>query len=158
MAFTAGSKLTATLLNNTWPATVSNRQNTVGSITSTGYTATLSGGTACGVAFTAPLSGKVRIHFATAGFNSGANDNKSAVRVRTGSSVGSGTVVFGSTDADLDNDMILYTGSATYRISGFTEVTGLTPGSSYNAQMLHRVSAGTGSFLFKFLQVAPIGN
>lgn len=141
----AGDKLIAV-------ASVSNRQNTDGSTTSTSYTATLSGGTAAGVAFVAPPTGKVTILFATAGYNSGLNDNKSAVQVREGASVGSGTIVYAATD----DDMILHrVSSDAYRLMNFTEVSGLTAGNSYNAQMLHKVSAGTGNFLFKFIKVIP---
>lgn len=132
-------------------AAVFDKQNSTGSTTSTSYTATLTGGVACGKAFIAPPSGIVTIHYATAGFNSGANDNKSAIQVRAGASVGSGTVFYTVTD----DDMILFTGAATYRIGAFTVVSGLTAGDPYNAQMLHKVSAGTGSFLFKNLVVVP---
>ena len=152
MAFNAGDDLTAQLLNDTFPDTKFNRANTVGSATNTSYTATLTGGgVAAGTSFTAPLSGKVTIHFATAGFNSGANDNKTAVRVGTGATPGGGSTIYAATD----DDMILFTGAATYGIAGFTEVSGLTPGTVYNAQMQHRVSGGTGSWLFKRIKVVP---
>jgi hypothetical protein len=155
MAFPAGQRLTANYLNSIWPATVTNRQDTDGSTASTTYTATLTGGTAAGVAFIAPLSGKVLINFGTASYCVAAQiDMKSAVQVREGSSVGSGTIFYAVTDSD----MILThpPANTATRHASFAVVTGLTPGSSYNAQMLHRVSANTGQFLFKFIEVAPI--
>lgn len=137
-------------------ATVSATQNATGNVTNTSYTATMASGSGPpGVAFVAPPSGKVTILFATAGFNSGANDNKTSVQVREGGTVGSGTVVYGVDNTAMDNDMILFTGAATYRIGSVIEVTGLTAGNTYNARMLHRVSAGTGSFLFRKLKVIP---
>lgn len=127
------------------------RVTTTGSTTSTAYITALPTAGTCGVAFVAPPTGKVTIYYATAGFNSGANDNKTAVRVGTGATVGAGTEVYAATD----NDMILFTGSVTYGIGAFTEVSSLTAGSTYNACMAHRVSAGTGSYLFRRIKVIP---
>lgn len=127
------------------------RNTVTGSTTSTGYIVTLPTAGTCGVAFVAPPSGKVTVLFHTAGFNSGANDNKTAIRVGTGSTVGSGTEVYAATD----NDMILFTGASTYGTGAFTEISGLTPGNTFNACMAHRVGAGTGSFLFRSIKVIP---
>lgn len=135
-------------------ATRSDREDVVGSITSTTYTGTMASGSAPpGIDFVAPPSGKVTILFGTAGFNAANNDNKTAVRVGTGSTVGAGTEFYAATDSD----MILYNARSTeaYRLTSFAEVTGLTPGNTYNVQMQHKVSAGTGSFLFRFVKVIP---
>jgi hypothetical protein len=146
MAFYAGQRLTAGTLNL---ASRSNQQTSTLTTTSTSYGAGT--GTTCGIDFVAPPSGKVTILFGTAGFNSGANDNKTSVRVGTDATVGAGTQVYAAND----NDMILFTGSVTYRITSFAEVTGLTAGNTYNVQMQHRVSAGTGSFPFRWVKVIP---
>jgi len=127
------------------------RNLTTGSTTSAGYIVALPTAGACGVAFVAPPSGKVTIAYGTAGFNSGANDNKTAVRVGTSATVGGGSEVYGATD----NDMILFTGAATYGIGRVTEVSGLTPGDPYNAALAHRAGAGTASFLFRTIKVIP---
>lgn len=151
MAFYAGQRLTAGALNL---ANRSARQDSVGSITSTSYTGTMASGAAPpGIDFVAPPSGKVTILFGTAGFNAANNDNKTAVRVGTGATVGAGSSVYAATDSD----MILYNARSTeaYRLTGFAEVTGLTAGDIYNVQMQHKVSAGTGSFLFRFIKVIP---
>lgn len=132
-------------------ATAFARNTTTGSTTSTTYITALPTAGTCGVAFVAPPSGKVTIHFHTAGFNSGANDSKTAVRVGTTGTVGAGTEVYAATD----NDMILFTGAATYGIGAFTEVSGLIAGNTYNACMAHRTSAGTGSWLFRTIKVIP---
>jgi hypothetical protein len=134
MAFT-GDQVTATV-------TGSFREDTGGSTASTTYAVV---GATMGQSFVAPASGSVVIHFATAGFNSGANENKTVIQVRAGGTVGVGAIHHAAND----NDMALFVGTATYRIVGFIVVTGLTVGSTYNWQMLHRVSAGTGSWLYR---------
>lgn len=140
MAFT-GDKLTAM-------STTSTTESAGGSSGSTVYVAV---GATCGVTFVAPASGAVVIHFGSAGFNSGANDNRTTVEVRLGITIGSGTVFL----AAIDNNGVLFTGSVTYRIGSFVTVPGLTPGSTYNAQVLHRTSAGTGSWVQRSLTVCP---
>lgn len=133
-------------------ATVSDRQNTLGTTTSTTYTATLTSGTACGVAFVAPPSGAVLIHNASNMFNSGANHEFCTVQVRTGGSIGSGTIVFTAAD----QDAIVANGTPADRHGVTILVTGLTEGSTYNAQQLFKTEAGTGSFSNKFLVVQPL--
>lgn len=143
----SGERLVAT-------QTASARNNTDGNTTSTGYIVSLTTAGTCGVAFVAPPSGKVTVHFGTASYNPSANvDDKTAIRVGTSSTVGGGTEVYAATD----NDMILTNVAANLatRHSGFAEITGLTPGNTYNACMAHRVSAGTGHFLFRFIKVIP---
>lgn len=134
--------------------TTSARNNTDGNTASTGYIVSLTTALTCGVAFVVPPSGKVTILFATASYNGNANvDNKTAVRVGTSSTIGGGTELYAATD----NDMILTNVAANVatRHSGIAEVTGLTPGDTCNACMAHRVSAGTGHFLFRFIKVIP---
>jgi hypothetical protein len=132
-------------------ATAFARNVTTGSSGSTSYITSLPTAGTCGVAFVAPPSGKVTVHFHTAGFGAGTGDMKTAIQVGAGSTVGAGTVVYSPTD----NDMVLYTGTPTYGIGSFVEVSGLTPGDVYNACMAHRVSGGTGSWLFRSIKVVP---
>lgn len=134
--------------------TASARNNTDGNTTSTGYIVNLTTAGTCGVAFVAPPSGKVTVHFGTASYNGNANvDNKTAIRVGQTNVVGGGTEFYAATD----NDMILTNVGANVatRHVGFAEITGLTEGNTYNACMAHRVSAGTGHFLFRFIKVIP---
>lgn len=143
----SGERLVAT-------QTTSARNNTDGNTSSTGYIVALAVASTCGVAFVAPPSGKVTVHFATASYNSSANvDNKTAVRIGQTGVVGGGTEFYAATD----NDMILTNVAANVatRQGGFAEITGLTPGNTYNACMAHRVSAGNGHFLFRFIKVIP---
>lgn len=127
----------------------SSTQNTSGTTTSTTYTATLTGGTACGIAFVAPSSGKVTILNACALVNSGASHTLCTVQVRTGSSIGSGSDVL----AAADNNAVYINGTAEMRAGVAVPISGLTPGASYNVQQLFRVSGGTGTFVNKSLIV-----
>src|SRR5690242_13552472 len=90
MAYAAGQKLRASDLNIT---SVSASDVTSRTTTSTSFTQVLSPATVCGVAFTAPPSGKVIINWSTSLSNgSSPNVAQCSPAVRTGSSVGAGTV------------------------------------------------------------------
>lgn len=133
-------------------ATAAAKQSGNVSTTSTSYVAGTAGtGTALGVAFVAPPSGSVTILFHAAGFNSGANDVKTAVRVGTGATLGAGTQVY----APSDDDMILHNGTVAQAKGSFAHVSGLTAGNTFNVQMQHRVGAGTGTFPFRSIKVIP---
>jgi len=159
VTFLAGQKLTAAQLNALVVATIqatsmstgTDTQITNGTTTSVTYTATLTGGTACGRVFVAPPSGIVLISMMIGMFNSGANFTAASFFVRTGGSVGSGTTFLASDD---DRGLIL-AGTNLDQRSGCWTVTGLTPGSTYNVQQNFRVSAGTGSYQRKHLIVVP---
>jgi hypothetical protein len=123
---------------------------TAGSTSSASYITNLPTAGTCGIDFVAPSSGKVTIHFHTAGFNSGANDNKTAVRVGTGAVIGAGSEHYAATD----DDMILFTGAATYGLSSFAHVGNLVAGNTYNACMAHKCG-GTATFVFRSIKVVP---
>lgn len=139
------------VLAGDFPAGVSDTQSTSGLTTSTSYTTILSGGTTCGVAFTAPTSGRVLVNNFAHLFNAGANGTFCGWILRTGSSIGSGSTVTAADDARAIVN-------ATASLEGFGSVhmvTGLTGGSSYNVQQAFKVSAGTGTFRNKHLTVYP---
>lgn len=124
-------------------------QNTSGTTTSTTYTATLTGGTACGLAFVAPPSGRVFIHNTVYFFNAGVDFCFCTIRLKTGAVIGSGTDTIAASDAEC---------VATHEVQRQTAtrlVTSLTPGNSYNVQQLFRVTGNTGTFLNKNLTVQP---
>lgn len=152
--FLAGAILTAQTLNDAFTDSQSDAQDTLGSTTSTGFTATLTGGTACGVAFVAPTSGIVMIFNNSFVENSGTARSYCNIRVRTGSSIGSGSDVLASTD----ETSIAIQGSAgdDAAMGRAFRITGLTPGQSYNVQQLFRVSGSTGTFAWKRLSVVPV--
>ncbi len=136
-----------------FPAAVSDTQDTSGTTTSTTYTATLTGGVACGVVFVAPTSGRVTVLNSSRIINNGANATYCGFSLRTGGTIGSGTVVM----AEGDNRAIGHE-QATNTLDRMTVsqlVTGLTPGATYNVQQLFRAVAGTGSFANKHLSVIP---
>ena len=133
------------------PATVTSTQVTSGTTTSASYTATLTGGTACGVAFVAPASGKVVIVNTVQSSNSGAGNSFCAIHVRTGAVVGSGTDVLASSDDEAHTN----TGTSAFRFSVSRLLTGLTPGASYNVQQEFKASSGTATFSRKHLFVDP---
>lgn len=129
-------------------------QNTSGTTTSTSFTVTLSGGTACGIAFVAPNSGKVWIHNAANMFNSGAAHCVTGFRVRTGGVIGSGTDVTVAADS---NSLVAGGAGGVADRHGVPYLQqGLTPGSTYNVQQLFHVDGGTGTFNNKFLGVDPV--
>lgn len=112
--------------------------------TSTSYTPTLSPAGLCGVVFVAPQSGKVTLIWTGEMFNSGANNITSmSPAVRTGAVIGSGSVVLA---ADDDRAIRVNVVSPGDRHSCAYLLTGLTPGTTYNASLEQRVNTGTGNF------------
>lgn len=153
MSFFAGQNLTAAALNSAigFGTGAQDSQATSGTTTSTTYTATLTGGTACGLAFVAPASGKVLIANSMLLVQStGSQIAYCTIRVRTGSSIGSGSDVV----AAADNNSITAVAVFVTGIGRVIPVSGLTPGASYNVQQLFRVSANTGTYSGKSLSVA----
>jgi hypothetical protein len=134
-----------------FPVAVSDLEGTSGTTTSTTYTPTLTGGTACGLTFVAPTSGRVMVFNAARMVNNGANETYCGWFMRTGSSIGSGSTVVSAQD----DRSILHTGTAFTRMGTSYLATGLTPGSTYNVQQEFRVGAGTGSYANKDLTVIP---
>jgi hypothetical protein len=146
----SGEKLVAT-------ATAFARNDTAGTTTSTGYTGTLATAGSCGTAFVAPPSGKVTIHSQVSAYASATNlEVKTAFWVGTGSSVGSGTEVYAANDND---QSMVQTGGGTATnvasMAGWAEVSGLTPGNTYNCQLRHRVNGGIGTWLYRKIKVIP---
>lgn len=128
-------------------------QVATGSTSSASYTATLTGGVACGLSFTAPPSGKVMI------FNNGLEAASATaqlayctIRVRTGSTIGSGSDVLAAAD-----DWAIVTKEDFFEGKGRSKmVPALTPGALYNVQQLFRSSSGTAQFSGKELIVQYI--
>lgn len=127
-------------------------QNTSGTTTSGSFTATLTGGVTCSTTFVAPVSGKVDV-FNSAQVENSVTTNLSlcTIEVRVGAVVGSGAIILAAAIPHA-----LYSG-ATIRATVMTPITGLAFGSTYNVQQLFAVTAGTGTFSNKQLQVRPAG-
>lgn len=152
MAFNAGQKVSAADLNALSPPTSATAGSSGYSNTaSTSYT-TLTGNP--GVAFTAPQSGSVLVHLRAAmvGEAAGIGAQASFI-VRTGSTVGSGTTFLSATD---DNSISMI-GTEDVEAGQVTLVTGLTPGNSYNVQMVYKRRGGSsfGGFARRRITVSP---
>lgn len=134
-------------------ATVNNVQNTAGTTTSTSFTATLTGGTACVVAFAAPPSGAVLVHNAAGTTGStGTVAAYCSFEVRTGSTPGSGSVFLAASI----NHCLSSFGTLT-EFQGRTKlVSGLTPGATYHARQMFAASSGTATVESKELIVQPV--
>lgn len=148
--FSAGQWFTATALNNARGELKSDTQNTLGSTTSTSFTPTLTGGTTCGLSFTTPTSGKVLI-FNTCQVNAAAGAYAAcSFEVRTGATIGSGTIVVGSTF-----DTAIEAKASTENRMTATQTLVLTPLTVYNIQQHFVTQSGTSNFLRKHLVVLP---
>lgn len=126
----------ATVLNGT---SVFQRASAFSTTTSAVYT-TMTGDPA--IAFTAPASGKVWIHFG-ARTKSGAAAVQSlmAPEVRTGASIGGGSIVYTANDDDSVGSGNTQDGSGSRSIL----VPGLTAGAAYHARAAYRRNGGTGT-------------
>lgn len=154
--FPAGRKLRASELNQITAAlnvaSASNADPTTRTTTSASFTTALTAANICGTSFVAPPSGIVEVHWAAYMFNSGSNFTQTSPSVRTGGTVGSGTVILASADARSTT----HNGTTGEREGAMTRVTGLTAGATYNVALEHRVGAGTGSFQNREVTVVPL--
>jgi hypothetical protein len=71
--------------------------------------------------------------------------------IRTGGTVGSGTVVHAASD----DDVVLCVGTDFQRSNASRMVPSLTPGDTYNVRLEHRVSSGTGTALRRSVVIIP---
>lgn len=138
------------------PPTVSDFQSPSFDATSLTYTTASTAGTYadCAVTFVAPTTGRVLIHIAARMTNTVAgNASVISAEVRTGSTVGGGTVV----EAADDGRAARQSGTPFNRVGITHLLTGLTPGASYNARILHKNSASgnVASFAQRELIVQP---
>ncbi|MFE7754328.1 hypothetical protein [Streptomyces sp. NPDC057429] len=120
--------------------------------TSTSYTTTATAGSYSEVAvvFVAPTTGRVKWTLSGRLINSATGGALITCEVREGATIGAGTIVESAGDRGPSHYGATFARSGTSRL-----LTGLTPGSTYNARVLHRVTAGTGSFALRELIVEP---
>lgn len=98
-----------------------------------------------GIAFTAPTSGRVVVTISAAIVSNTADTYAMmGFQIRTGSTVGAGTIV----TAANDNDVLAHAGTADQVASRVALVSGLTSGGSYNVQVLYKRFGGTGDTFF----------
>jgi hypothetical protein len=136
----AGTNVTGAGLDAMVAKWVSTFDATSRTTTSAAYTETLTPAGLCGVSFTAPTSGAVRIDWkADISANSAAVHGIS-YELRTGSTIGSGTSVLASNDdRALRNDA----NGVLIGVGVFDIVTGLTGGNVYNVSLSQRTGSGT---------------
>lgn len=133
-------------------AAIATPQATLGTTTSTTFTSTLTGATGCSVVFVAPPSGRVSVENTTNLENSGTSAAVCGFEIRTGSVIGSGTVVYAASD----DDSLLSGGGGGVRATVVTPVTtGLTGGQTYHCRQMFRASASTATYLYRRLTVRP---
>lgn len=134
MSFSTFQVPTAAELNDLIQYTVTDEQ-TADSPTTTSNTYG-SIGTQCGKAFTAPGSGVVKCDwFAELKTGTAGALTLCTIEIRTGSTVGSGTVVYAAADT---NPLARNDNTNTVASYASHTQTGLTPGASYNARLMVR--------------------
>jgi hypothetical protein len=108
-------------------------------------TAFTAGTQACGVAFTAPASGVVTVHWKSY-LQAAINDKMAFLgcEIRTGAPIGGGVVQVAANSTDAIAIAGTVTGGVPLRLKGATYklITGLTPGSSYHARLMHQTEVG----------------
>lgn len=120
---------------------------TDGTTTSTTFTNSLTTTLICGIAFVAPATGSVVVLYQASGRNGTAGAfTIIEFEVKTGSTVGSGSV-FRPSDENIASTFQSDSAGQQGQHGGHDLVTGLTPGSAYNACIVYRVNtASTGTF------------
>jgi hypothetical protein len=147
---TAGSRVLAV----DTPPSVNSTVDPSFNLTNTSYATTSTGGTYsdCAVVFVAPTSGRVLVHLAARMSNTGASDGTMVCsETRTGSTIGSGTVVDGVGDRGPS-----HYGTTLARTGAAHFISGLTAGATYNCRMLHKVTASAGTVALRELTVEPL--
>jgi hypothetical protein len=134
----------------------------VTSITGITSTTPIAGSPVCGGTFVAPQSAKV---FATISgqISSGSNTHNCVLsfEVRTGGTVGSGTVVWAtSSDRAIATSFAVNTTAPAYLSASYRALlsSGFTAGSTYNVRTMHSVdnAAGSGSVTGRRITIEPV--
>jgi hypothetical protein len=149
----------AALLAATAGVTVDAADNSVtdGTTTSVTFTNTLTTTGIRGVAFVAPTSGKVRVSVTCGGKNSTINKYTLIdFEVRTGGTVGSGSVVRACDENTCSQVQSIAAGQVGQHSIAGRLVSGLTPGVTYNACIAYRVDANTGTINRRVITVEPV--
>lgn len=116
------------------PEKLASQQQASGYVTTTSGTYTALTGDP-GIAFVAPMSGQIWVAIGSAAVPEGAGTtSRAAFQARTGGTIGSGTIIY-TVD---DTDSIANGSFANWEGGKESIVTGLTPGTTYNVQMLYR--------------------
>ncbi len=112
-----------------------------------------------GTTFTVPTSGRIRVDWKSRFECNTANQRACvSIEVATGNTIGSGTVVSGGDDDSCLECSQGTVGGSETRFQGGTYrvVPGLTPGSVYNAYVVHKVFGGNGDIFGRGILVTPL--
>lgn len=128
---------------------------TISGFTNSAYAA---GTPACGDTFKAPSTG--RVYITVSGRLSSSSNGQQAFlsyEIRTGTTVGSGTVAqAASDDRALATSRAVNTGAASYLSASRRQlVEGLTGGADYNIRTMHKVTGGSGGTDYRALLIEP---
>jgi hypothetical protein len=137
----AGMRITAARLS--LPVTVSSLVSSSFDATAITYGTATTGGTYsdCAVVFVAPDSGQVTVYTSGRMVNTGSTTGSLlAPETRLGGTIGVGTVV----EAAADTNGASHYGNTFCRAGVTHLLSGLTPGTTYNTRILHRLSTATG--------------
>lgn len=118
--------------------------------TSTSTVYTTAGAPVVGVSIVAPPSGVIRVGFGGYVDNNNASQQTLlAPQLNAGSVVGAGATVVAASDDNSARQL----GQNAVVSSSFIRYSGLTAGNAYNAFLMHRVSANTGSFANRVIEM-----
>lgn len=125
-----------------------------------GNTAYAQGTPVCGVTFTVPTSGKIRVDWKSRFENNTAGQRTVvSIEVATGATIGSGTVVSGGDDdsaLETSQSATITTSETRMQCSTYRIIPGLTAGATYNAYVVHKVFGGTGDIFSRGISVQPM--
>lgn len=112
------------------------------------------GSNVCGTTFVAPTSGRVMVQWFARYESNGTNFTFVSAAVRTGGVIGSGSVVAAASDG-----VAIETAAGTdvnQQYPMYRFVSGLTGGSTYNAQVEMKVNTGTSDIFDRNITVIPL--
>lgn len=129
---------------------------TLSGIVSTSFAA---GSPACGLAFVAPPSGYVRVTVSAAlTQSSNGNETRISYEIRTGSTIGSGTVHTAASSARAYAiGRAVVTSGPSYGTGSFGPyLHSVTAGDAYNVRTMHQVSGGSGAVESRHVLIDPV--
>lgn len=116
----------------------------------TSLTYTTVGATVVGATVVAPPSGMIRVGWSSLVDNtSAAQQSLTGPQLNAGAVVGAGATVVAVSDSVAARAL----GTNAVQSSNFIRYSGLTPGSPYNAFLMHRVTGATGTFASRVLEM-----
>lgn len=131
--------------------TVVDRQGGQYTANNTSFGVATTGGSyaSCGTTFVPPSSGRLLLHFSGVTVNSTTADTLISPVVRSGGTVGSGSVILAGDDNISVRSVTAARSGATHLMSG------LVGGNTYNVRLEHRVTGGVGTFSSRSVIAQP---